>query len=132
MRSADPDFLGDPYQRYGGRSLHTRSHGESFLEVFKNRIFKGLYLLDEPDTSLSPQRQLALLSLLDGLVQRGESQFIIATHSPILLTLPDADIFCFDDPHLRLVDLQDTLQYQITHDILESLERYWKYLRQSP
>jgi predicted ATPase len=130
-RKMDPDFLGDPYRRYGGKSLFTRSHGEAFLAVLQNRIGEGLFLLDEPESALSPQRQLALLTVMHGLVQNGGSQFIIATHSPILMTYPGADIVSFDQTPLGSVSLSDTSHYQITRGILEAPERYWKYLRES-
>src|SRR5688572_5083555 len=95
-RRADPEFEGDPYARYGGRSLHTRSHGEAFLSILQNRIRSGLLLFDEPESALSPQRQLALLAHMSALAAAGKSQFIIATHSPILLTFPGAQILGFD------------------------------------
>jgi predicted ATPase len=81
-------------QKYG--DLHALSHGESFLRVFQQRFVPGgLYLLDEPDAALSPQRQLAFLALLKDLAQR-EAQFIVATHSPILMAYPDAALLAFD------------------------------------
>jgi predicted ATPase len=133
-RNADPDFrlYGDPYQRYGGRSLHTRSHGEAFLAVLKNRIGAGLFLLDEPESALSPQRQLALLALISNLVSKGRSQFIIATHSPILLTVPGAQILSFDGGAIQQVTLEETSHYQITRGILQNPAAYWKHLQVSP
>jgi predicted ATPase len=125
-RERDPDFLGDPYMRYGGKSLHHRSHGEAFLNVFQHRIRDGLFLVDEPEAALSPQRQLTLLYLLRDHVERGQTQFIIATHAPILMTFPGAVIIDFDDGALRQVALQDTKHYQITRGILERPERYWR------
>src|SRR5437867_5816462 len=97
-RNADPDFRrwGDPYALYGGRSLHTRSHGEAFLAILQNRIRSGLFLFDEPESALSPQRQLVLLAQMSAMVSTGKSQFIVATHSPILLTVPDSHILSFD------------------------------------
>jgi predicted ATPase len=127
-RAADPDFIGDPFALYGGRSLHSRSHGESFLDVLQNRIGTGLYLLDEPESALSPQRQLALLAIMNDLVRDGQSQFVIATHSPILLTFPGARLVSFDDPVLPAVTLEQTSHYQITRGILEAPDRYWKQL----
>jgi predicted ATPase len=124
-RKADPDFIGDPYRYYGGKSLHLRSHGEAFLEVFTQRIHEGLFLVDEPEAALSPQRQLALMYLLNDRAKKGKAQFIIATHSPILLTLPGAKIIDFDDPALPSITLQQTKHYQITRGILERPERYW-------
>ena len=128
-RKADPDFLGDPYGRYGGRSLHERSHGEAFLEVLNNRLDTGLFLFDEPESALSPQRQLALLALMYDLAGTGGSQFVIATHSPILLTFPGADIVSFDSSPLTRIAFEDTSHYRITRGILEQPERYWQHLR---
>jgi predicted ATPase len=127
-RSLDPDFLENPYGRYGGRSLHTRSHGEAFLAVLQNRFGEGLFLLDEPESALSPHRQLALLALMHDLVETGKSQFLIATHSPILMTYPGAQIIAFDDGPLNVTALEDTSHYQITRGILEKPGIYWKHL----
>ncbi|WP_336760383.1 AAA family ATPase [Paenibacillus sp. USHLN196] len=109
-----------PY--YGGRSLHEQSHGESFLSLFVNRFSsKGIYLLDEPEAALSPARQLSLLRILHDL--SGTSQFIIATHSPILLGYPGAEILSFDDNHIQKVVYEDTDHYQITRSFLENRDR---------
>ena len=129
QRKQDPDFIGDPYARYGGRSLHTRSHGEAFLAVFQERVADGLYLFDEPEAALSPQRQLTLLAHMAQLIDRGGSQFIIATHSPILLTFPEATILDFNGDQIRSVQLEDTDHYQITKGILDSQARFWKHLK---
>jgi predicted ATPase len=128
-RRDDPDFGGDPYGHYGGRSLHSRSHGEAFLAILEHRIRAGLFLLDEPESALSPQRQLVLLAHMWRQVSAGRSQFIIATHSPILLTFPGADLVTFDGPTLARVTLEDTTHYQITRGILHNAESYWKHLR---
>jgi predicted ATPase len=130
-RNADPDFRmgGDPYARYGGRSLHTRSHGEAFLAILQNRIRSGLLLFDEPESALSPQRQLALLAHISGMVATGKSQFIIATHSPILLTFPGAQILSFDGDIPHLVSIEETSHFQITKGILQNPAVYWKHLR---
>jgi predicted ATPase len=130
-RRRDPDFNGDPYGRYGGRSLHLMSHGEAFLSVMKNRFTGGLFILDEPETALSPRRQLTLLALMYDLTRAGRSQFLVATHSPILLTYPEASIISFDDAALPSVALTDTDHYQITSGILRHPESYWKHLRES-
>ncbi len=127
-RRADPDFVGDPYGLYGGKSLHERSHGESFMEIVQGRMDSGMFLLDEPESALSPQRQLALLANIAAAAASGEAQFIIATHSPILLTYPGATIRDFNDPELPVIRLEDTAHYQITRGILESPERYWRHL----
>lgn len=129
-RELDPDFKGkSPYGLYGGQSLHTRSNGEAFLAVLQNRIGQGLFLLDEPESALSPQRQLALLALIYDLVKTGKSQFLIATHSPILMTYPDAQIISFDQVPLGSTTLEETSHYQITKGILEQPGSYWKHLK---
>lgn len=128
QRRADPDFLGDPYARYGGRSLHTRSHGEAFLEVFSSWMTPGLIVMDEPEAALSPQRQLALLVQMANLAHSFKVQFIIATHSPILLTFPGASLLSFDDDGLKPTTLEATSHYQITRGILENPGRYWNHL----
>ena len=131
-RHADPDFPEDPYALYGGRSLHTRSHGEAFLAILKNRIRPGLLLFDEPESALSPQRQLALLVQMSTLVATGKSQFIIATHSPILLTFPGAQILSFDGDALHAISLEETSHFQITKGILQNPAVYWKHLQSRP
>lgn len=131
QRAADADFPGNPYQYYGGQSLHTRSHGEAFLALVENRIRSGLILMDEPESALSPQRQLHLLAQMVRLVAAGNSQFIVATHSPILLTYPEADIISFDEGPLHSIALEETSHYQITRGILDCPERYWRYLNES-
>ncbi|MCA9028374.1 MAG: AAA family ATPase [Planctomycetaceae bacterium] len=130
QRRDDPGFGGDPYGRYGGQSLLTRSHGEAFLSVIQNRFTSGLFLMDEPESALSPQRQLSLLTLIYDLAKEGSSQFIIATHSPILLTYPDARIVSFDHGPLQHVSIEETSHHQITTGILSSPEAYWRHLRQ--
>ena len=112
---------------YGGRSLHEQSHGESFLSLFLNR-FNGqaLYLLDEPEAALSPQRQLAFLRILHDLAENEECQFIIATHSPILLGYPGARILSFDGGAIEEIDYEQTDHYQITKYFLDHRERFLK------
>lgn len=112
------------YQDYGGRSLHQQSHGESFLALFANRFGgKAIYLLDEPEAALSPSRQLALLRILHDLINRGDAQFIIATHSPILMGYPDSVILNFDDSRIDEVDYEMTDHYQITKYFLQNREK---------
>ncbi|EES74605.1 MULTISPECIES: AAA family ATPase [Paenibacillus] len=104
---------------YGGVSLHSQSHGESFLSLFKYRFgSRGIYLLDEPEAALSPARQLSLLRIIHDLSDR--AQFIIATHSPILMGYPDADILNFDGDQLGRIRYEDTDHYQITRRFLEN------------
>lgn len=134
QRSQDPDFTmwgHDPYASYGGRSLHTRSHGEAFLAILQNRIRSGLLLFDEPESALSPQRQLVLLAHMSSVLATASAQFIIATHSPILLTFPGARILSFDGDVVREVLLEDTSHFQITKGILHNPASYWKHLRAS-
>ena len=128
-RAADPEFDRDPYALYGGRSLHSRSHGEAFLAVMQSRFEEGLFLLDEPEAALSPQRQLVLLAQMHALVEAGSAQFLIATHSPILMTYPDAELVSFDDPALPSVRLEETSHFQIMRGMLENPARYWRHLR---
>lgn len=104
-------------ERYG-EDLRHQSHGESFLQFFQSRFVpNGLYLLDEPDTALSPQRQITLLSMLKDMVAQG-SQFIIATHSPILMAFPDAVILSFDGPVIAQVAYEDVSQVLLTRNFL--------------
>ena len=128
QRRDDPTFLANPFSRYGGRSLHEMSHGEAFLSIMQNRFEHGLFFLDEPESALSPQRQLSLLALMVGLVQTEKSQFFIATHSPILLTYPGATIFSFDHGKLERVRLEDTSHFTLTRDFLNNPKMYWRHL----
>ena len=116
----DEDPRGGPpiIGAYGGRSLHEQSHGESFMALVTERFFgNGLYLLDEPEAALSPTRQLALLARLHELVQLN-SQFVIATHSPLLLAYPAALIYSFENDGIRETKYEDTEHYQITRRFL--------------
>lgn len=117
------------YQAYGGKSLHHQSHGESFLSLFLNRFSgKGIYILDEPEAALSPARLLAFMRVIYQLVSSGNAQFIIATHSPILLGYPNAHIFSFDSNVIESVRYEDTEHYQITKGFLDRKERYLEEL----
>jgi predicted ATPase len=108
---------------YGGRSLHQRSHGESFMTLLITKFRgKGLYLLDEPEAALSPTRQLAALSAIHQLVN-DDSQFIIATHSPILLSYPSAKIMLLDSTGITEVAYEDTEHYAVTRDFLNHYRR---------
>ncbi|MGN0479801.1 MAG: AAA family ATPase [Hominenteromicrobium sp.] len=113
---------------YGGVSLHTRSHGESFLALVQNRFGgHGLYLLDEPEAALSPMRLMTLLVEMDRLVQ-ADSQFIIATHSPILMAFPDAEILEITETGIASVPYKETEHYTLTRRFLEQPERMLRYL----
>lgn len=107
---------------------HEKSHGESFLSMFENSFRPGgLYLLDEPEAALSPQRQLTLLMYLVRLSGQG-AQFIVATHSPILLGTPGAQILCFDGGAIRPCAYEETESYQITSLFLQDRERLLRRL----
>jgi predicted ATPase len=116
------------WRSYGGRSFHTRSHGEAFLALFEHRFEDGLYLLDEPEAALSPQRQLAFLRILHDLATRRIAQFIVATHSPMLLCLPGATILSFDGGCITPVDYRDTGHFTLTRDFLNAPERFLRHL----
>ena len=110
----DGDEYAAYYQSYGGKSLHEQSHGESFLALIQNRFTsKGLYILDEPEAALSPQRQLTLLMFIHNLALKG-TQFIIASHSPILLGIPGASILSFDDGNIHEITYEESESYRVT------------------
>ena len=113
---------------YGRVSLHSQSHGESFLAIVQHRFGgRGLYLLDEPEAALSPTRLLTLMAEIQRLVEL-DSQFIIATHSPILMTLPGAAVLEFTQEGISRVQYKDTMHYQITKRMLDHPEQMLKTL----
>jgi len=113
---------------YGGRSLHEQSHGESFLALLENRFGgQGLYILDEPEAALSPQRQLAALARIHQLVQDG-SQFVIATHSPILMAYPEASIYVCTPTGIRQRAYEDTEHYEVMHAFMANPRRMLDHL----
>lgn len=117
----DPGLL----EYFGGKSLIAQSHGQSLMAFFKSRLkIKGLYLLDEPETALSPKTQLVLLGLLKEISQTGIAQFIIATHSPILLACPGAGILSFDEIPVQQIDYQNTNHYRIYKDFMKDPKKY--------
>lgn len=121
---AEPTSAPPVIMSYGGRSLHERSHGESFIALVTERFGPdGLYLLDEPEAALSPQRQLTLLRLIHELVQQ-RCQLIISTHSPLLLAYPDAQIYQLSNSGVEEVRYEDTEHYALTRDFLMNRERY--------
>ena len=120
LDSMDSDVLGS----YGGTSLHKLSHGESFLALVENRFSPdGLFILDEPEAAISPMRMLRLMADIHDLAKRG-AQFIISTHSPILITLPESDIIQFSDN----VRYQETEHFQLTRDFLANPDRMLRIL----
>ena len=118
---------------YGGRQLHQQSHGESFIALVGNRFYgNGLYILDEPEAALSPSRQIVLLGLIDRLARHNNSQFVIATHSPILLAYPYSTIYGLDDTGIVPVDYEDTEHYKVTLDFLTNRSAYLRHLTDEP
>lgn len=111
---------------YGDKSLHDQSHGESFLSLLQNRFTRSVfYLMDEPEAALSPQRQLSFLILLHDLVRENDNiQFIIATHSPILLAYPGAQIFSFDEGKVHQIDYRESQPFQLVSRFIAAPERY--------
>ena len=115
-------------KRNDGKSFHEQSHGEAFFSLFENRLMgDGLYIMDEPEAALSPQRQLSFLAKLHDLVL-ARSQLIIATHSPIILGYPDAWIYQASEQGLERVAYEDTEHYQITRGFLNRRETYLRVL----
>jgi len=108
--ASDPRVL----DYFGGKSLNTLSHGQSLMSFFRSRYqIRGLYLLDEPETALSPRSELEFVRLIRDMGEIGDAQFIIATHSPILLACPGARILSFDEIPLRTVEYEETEHYQV-------------------
>jgi predicted ATPase len=115
--------LAESERRYGAEP-DAASHGEAFLNLFAKRLVPGgLYLLDEPEAALSPQSQLGLLALIKRALDAG-SQFVIATHSPILMATPEATILSFDSPPIRAVRFEDLESVTLVREFLKAPERY--------
>jgi predicted ATPase len=119
--TANPEFL----KYFGGESLISQSHGQSLMSLFRARYkIKGLYFLDEPETALSPKSQLELVQILNQMGKEGHAQFIIATHSPILLACPGADIYSFDNVPVKRIHYEKTEHYRIYKRFMENRSRY--------
>jgi predicted ATPase len=113
--ASDPGLL----KYFGGKSLVTQSHGQSMMSYFRSRYrIKGIYFLDEPETALSPRSQLELLEIFNETGKAGNVQFIIATHSPILLAYEEANIYSFDYSSIRVIGYKETEHYQIYKNFL--------------
>jgi predicted ATPase len=119
---------GSTFGRYGGTPLHAQSHGESFLALFANRFDRGIYILDEPEAALSPQRQLSFLNIIHRLERAGRAQFLVSTHSPIILAYPGAVLLNLDRDAIEEVQYEDTEHYRLTKQFLASPDRYFKHL----
>ena len=119
----DSDFLPQIIDSYGGVSLHKQSHGESFMSLVEHRFGgNGLYILDEPEAALSPMRLMRLMCYIQQLVN-DNSQFIISTHSPILMTFPNAEIFEISDEGISSIDYRDTEHFLITKRFMDAPEK---------
>jgi predicted ATPase len=113
--ASDPGLL----KYFGGKSLVTQSHGQSMMSYFRSRYqIKGIYFMDEPETALSPRSQLELLEIFSETGQAGNAQFIIATHSPILLAYEKAKIYSFDHSSISVIGYKETEHYQIYKNFL--------------
>ena len=120
--------LAEMRHRYG-EDLDANSHGESFLKLFQSRLRPGgLYLLDEPEAALSPQSQLGLMAMMLDAVADG-AQFVVATHAPILLGLPDADILSFDETPPARVAFDELPHVRLTRDFLNDRERFLRHMK---
>jgi predicted ATPase len=120
--------LADMERRYGV-DLDANSHGQSFLRLFQSRFVPGgLYLLDEPEAPLSPQSQLALMTMMQDMIAE-DAQFIVATHSPILLAFPEARIYSFDAVPAAVMEYGELEHVRLTRDFLNAPERYLRALR---
>lgn len=113
---------------YGEKSLHAQSHGESFLSLLMNRFRgEGFYILDEPEAALSPSRQMALISRMHDLV-KNNSQFLIATHSPIIMSYPNSSIFVLDGSGIKKIDYERTEHYEVTREFINNYPKMLKVL----
>jgi predicted ATPase len=106
------------------------SHGEAYLKILEIRIRdKGIYLLDEPEAALSPLKQLSLIALILGILKEGNAQFIISTHSPILMGFPEAILYEIQEDSMQEVKYKETDHYRITRTFLDNPEYYLRHLR---
>ena len=121
---------GQALRGYGNNSLHRQSHGEAFLSLLRHRFSgRGFYLLDEPEAALSPQRQLSFMIMLHETLNRHkEAQFIIATHSPILLAYPGAQIISFDNSQIEEITYKETAAFQITSSFLANPQSFFYHM----
>jgi predicted ATPase len=113
---------------YGGKGLHEQSHGQSLFSLLRNRLGgQGVYIFDEPEAALSPSRQMSVLTLMHDLV-RDHSQFIISTHSPILMAYPHSCIYVLSEKGMKRVKYEDTEHFRVTRDFLNRHEKMVHYL----
>jgi len=119
-RRREEGFAGDPYALYGGQSLNTRSHGEGMRAVLTSRTRGGLFLFDEPEAALSPKRQLDFVDHVAKMVETGTSQFIIATHSPILMAIDGAKVIDFNRRELPFIKPTETDHWKVFKQVMDS------------
>jgi predicted ATPase len=120
----DSEPAGSPFVRdsYGGKSLHTQSRGESILSLIMNRFnATGLYLLDEPEAGLSLTSQMAIGMRISELAAKG-AQFLIATHSPFLISIPNSEVFSFDEQEISVIEYKKTMQYILAKRMLSDFQ----------
>lgn len=123
---SEPSFGPKAIESYGGTPLHEKSHGESFMALVTKRFgANGLYILDEPEAALSPQRQLALLAVMNDLTHQ-QCQFVISTHSPLLMAFPAARIYQLSETGISVVPYEETEHYFLTRDFLSNREKYFR------
>ena len=118
----------DLYNPYGGKSLQKQSHGESFLSFFRHKIKDGIFIFDEPESALSPETQLSLISILSELSKTGRCQFLIATHSPLLISVPNSTLLEIENGNLVEKNYTDSRQFILYKDFTNNPKRYLKYL----
>jgi len=127
-RTGSPEYMKERLSRKYGHDPVSRSHGETFLDLLRNRLApRGLYFLDEPETPLSPTRVLSLLALVKECATE-DCQFVIATHSPILMALPEAEILLFDDGRIRPTPYEELEHVKITKAFLNDPGRFLRHL----
>lgn len=122
--------ISDPsiFKAYGGRSLHKQSHGESFISLFNNQFESGIYILDEPEAALSPSRILTFMSIIHQLDQSSRAQFLIATHSPMLICYPKSTVYEFSEHGVNEVRYDETEHFCLTKSFLNDPELYLHHL----
>jgi predicted ATPase len=117
-------------RRQYGDNMQAFSHGEAYLNILQTRIAdKGIYLLDEPEAALSPLKQLSLIAFILEVLKGNNAQFIIATHSPILMGIPDARLYEIQDDGMQEVKFKETDHYRVTKNFLDNPENYLRHLR---
>ncbi len=117
----------DLFNYFGGKSLITQSHGQGIISFFRARYkIKGIYIMDEPETALSPKSLLELVKLLKDMGSEGHAQFILATHSPILMACPGAEIYSFDNHKIAGTEYEQTEHYRIYKSFMEDYKKYFK------